>query len=73
MEIGRNNNDITNKIIEEEKASEKCIPQEIIIKDVSLARAYVPIQKYCNIYNPIESLHKGTSFPELYMPNTEEY
>lgn len=47
---------------------ENCIPQETTIKDVKLARAYVPFQKMCSIFSPIEALKRGTIFPELYSP-----
>lgn len=46
----------------------KCIPQETEIKNVRLAAAYVPYQKLCELFNPIEALKKGTAFPELYSP-----
>jgi len=45
-----------------------CIPQEIVIRDLKLARAYVPFQKFCSIFSYEEGLHKGTAFPELYQP-----
>ncbi len=45
-----------------------CVPQEIIIRNVKLARAYVPFQRFCSIFSPEEGLHKGTAFPELYQP-----
>ena len=45
-----------------------CIPQETVICNVRLARAYVPFQRLCNLYNPKEALNKGTAFPELYSP-----
>lgn len=45
-----------------------CIPQETKIEGVKLAQAYVPFQKLCSIYNPLEALKKGTLFPELYSP-----
>jgi len=45
-----------------------CIPQETEIKGVRLATAYVPFQKYCTIFSPIEALKRGTAFPELYSP-----
>jgi hypothetical protein len=38
--------------------------------NVKLARAYVPFQKYCTTYEPVEGLDKGTVFPELYSPYT---
>lgn len=45
-----------------------CIPQELVIEDVILARAYVPFQHMCDLFNPMESLLKGTAFPELFSP-----
>lgn len=45
-----------------------CIPQEMMITNVKLATAYVPFQKYCGTFCPIEGLDKGTVFPELYSP-----
>ncbi|MDQ2087679.1 spore coat associated protein CotJA [Herbivorax sp. ANBcel31] len=45
-----------------------CVPQETVLRNVKLARAYVPFQRLCNVYSPIESLDKGTAFPELYSP-----
>lgn len=33
-----------------------------------LARAYVPIQRYGQIFSPAEALMKGTLFPELWSP-----
>lgn len=77
MKINEHNtsNTITNDIIHKipDEHSDTCIPQEIIIKDVRLARAYVPIEKYCSTYKPLEALNKGTSFPELYVPYTEDF
>jgi hypothetical protein len=46
----------------------KCMPQETVIRNVRLAAAYVPYQKLCAILSPLESLSKGTVFPELYSP-----
>ncbi|HOJ10077.1 MAG TPA: spore coat associated protein CotJA [Clostridiales bacterium] len=46
----------------------QCIPQELVIRNVKLARAYVPFQKLCSLYPPEIALHKGTVFPELYSP-----
>lgn len=48
-----------------EVSTEKCIPQETAIYDVKLARAYVPFQKLCDTFTPLESLKKGTAFPPL--------
>lgn len=45
-----------------------CIPQEMVIENVRLSAAYVPIQFLCELFNPIEALKKGTAFPELYSP-----
>ncbi len=42
-----------------------CVPQETVINDVKLAHAYVPIQKMCATFMPLESLKKGTIFPPL--------
>ena len=49
----------------------KCIPfeQRIVVND--LARAFVPFQKYCSIFEPCEAFIAGTIFPELYKP--EQY
>lgn len=45
-----------------------CIPQEMVIENVRLATAYIPFQFMCDLFNPIESLKRGTAFPELYSP-----
>lgn len=45
-----------------------CIPQETVIRNVRLAAAYIPYQKLCTIFSPLEALSKGTVFPELYSP-----
>ena len=47
---------------------DNCIPQETYIRDVRLAAAYVPYQKFCTMFSPLEALAKGTVFPELYSP-----
>lgn len=44
----------------------KCIPQETIIENVRLARAYVPFQILCTTFSPEEGLTKGTIFPPLW-------
>lgn len=49
-----------------------CIPQETVINNVRLARAYVPFQKLCNLFTPEEALDKGTVFPELYSPYSKK-
>jgi hypothetical protein len=48
-----------------EVSSDRCIPQETYIEDVELAHAYVPFQKLCDTFSPLESLRKGTAFPPL--------
>lgn len=45
-----------------------CIPQEMVIRNVRLAAAYVPYQQLCNLLSPMEALKHGTAFPELYSP-----
>jgi hypothetical protein len=45
-----------------------CIPQETVIEGVRLAAAYVPFQKFCTHFSPLEGLMKGTAFPELVSP-----
>lgn len=45
-----------------------CVPQQTEIKNVQLAAAYVPYQKYCGIMSPMDSLVRGTAFPELFSP-----
>lgn len=50
-----------------------CIPQETVIKNVRLAAAYVPYQKMCELFRPIEALKRGTAFPELYSPFDPPY
>ena len=45
-----------------------CIPQETVIKNVRLAAAYVPYQKLCTLFAPLEALKRGTVFPELFSP-----
>jgi hypothetical protein len=46
----------------------QCIPQETVIRNVRLAAAYIPWQKLCTLFSPIEALKLGTAFPELYSP-----
>lgn len=50
----------------------KCIPYEEYIEVDHLARAYVPFQKLCSIYDQFESMSKGTIFPELASPYCEK-
>ena len=47
---------------------DNCIPQETVIKNIRLAAAYVPYQKFCTLFSPLEALKRGTAFPELYSP-----
>ncbi|EYE89644.1 hypothetical protein Q428_01085 [Fervidicella metallireducens AeB] len=51
-----------------QKDMEKCVSQELVIKNVRLAAAYVPYQKMCNTFSPIDALKRGTAFPELFSP-----
>lgn len=44
---------------------ENCVPYETVIKNVKLAHAYVPIQKMCATFSPMNALKKGTAFPPL--------
>ena len=37
-------------------------------RDCRLARAYVPPQAYTGRWCPMDGLHRGTIFPELYSP-----
>lgn len=45
-----------------------CVPQETVIEGVRLAAAYVPYQKFCTVFSPLEGLARGTVFPELVSP-----
>lgn len=45
-----------------------CISKETEIRNVQLASAYVPFQKYCGVMTPMESLCRGTAFAELFSP-----
>src|SRR5690554_5216143 len=45
-----------------------CVPQETVIENVKLARAYVPFQKLCGTYPAVRALCKGTLFPALFSP-----
>lgn len=45
---------------------EKCIPQETVIENVKLARAYVPFEIRCTTFAPDMALTKGTIFPPLW-------
>lgn len=44
----------------------KCIPQETVIENVKLARAYVPFEIRCTTFTPDTALLKGTIFPPLW-------
>ncbi|MGB4042258.1 MAG: spore coat associated protein CotJA [Bacillota bacterium] len=33
-----------------------------------LARAYIPFQRYGQVWSPAEGLRRGTIFPELFSP-----
>ncbi len=39
-----------------------------VIRPVSLAVAYIPMQTICSLYSPCEALINGTVFPELNKP-----
>lgn len=45
-----------------------CIPYEEFIKVSQLARAYVPVQKFCGVLDLNEGLLKGTVFKPLVSP-----
>lgn len=49
-----------------EKSENICTPLETEITGVRLANAYVPIEKRCETYDPLNSLKRGTAFPPLY-------
>ena len=44
----------------------KCIPQEMVIENIKLAHAYVPIQKMCEVFDHPVALMNGTVFPPLW-------
>ena len=48
--------------------AENQIYQELGIKTIKLAHAYVPFQRFTKNYCPEEALKKGTLYPELWMP-----
>jgi hypothetical protein len=48
-----------------------CIDHETTITDVELAHGYVPFQKLCPTFAPLNSLKSGTIFPGLYDPRWE--
>lgn len=43
-----------------------CIPQQTVIENVRLARAYVPYQILCTTFTPADGLLRGTIFPPLW-------
>jgi hypothetical protein len=43
----------------------ECIDHETELRDVELAHAYVPFQKFCPTFMPLTALRKGTVFPGL--------
>lgn len=47
-------------------AAENCVPQETVLTNVKLAHAYVPFEKMCDVYMPIDALKRGTAFPPLH-------
>jgi len=49
-------------------SKDECIPYEQTIEVNALAKAYIPFQKFCEIFSLNAGLMKGTVFPELYQP-----
>ncbi len=49
----------------QENMHAECIDHETEIRDVQLAHAYVPFQKWCPTFMPLTALRKGTAFPGL--------
>lgn len=62
------NENYSDSITSENCDKDNCIPFEQTIKVRRLAEAYVPFQKLCSLFEPDESLIKGTVFPELNQP-----
>jgi hypothetical protein len=54
-----------------ERAGKSRAPFDMEIENARLARAYVPYQRWCGMYEPMEALKKGTVFPTLYEPYAE--
>lgn len=54
--------------MKENDCSKGCVPFETPIIPKGLAQAYVPNQKICDFFEPMEGLKKGTIFPSLYRP-----
>ncbi|MBQ9519777.1 MAG: spore coat associated protein CotJA [Firmicutes bacterium] len=44
---------------------DECKAFDPTITDTSLAQAYIPIQKMCELTEPVQGLLAGTIFPEL--------
>lgn len=63
-----NNGNNCNNNCNNDNSHSKCVPYEEFIKVSELARAYVPFQKLCSIFDQEEGLIKGTIFPELVSP-----
>lgn len=49
-------------------AQNKAVTGQDELRDLPVAMAYVPFQKYEKSYDTNEALCKGTLFPELYKP-----
>ena len=47
-----------------------CEPQSVCVSvdQCPIAMAYVPMQRWCETYEPAEGWHRGTIFPELDLP-----
>ncbi|MCH3971273.1 MAG: spore coat associated protein CotJA [Oscillospiraceae bacterium] len=56
--------------MEEIMSGQSCATQPLppIPKDTALAMAYVPFQKFENLYQPEEGLDSGTLFRDLHKP-----
>ncbi|MGI6282986.1 spore coat associated protein CotJA [Caproicibacterium lactatifermentans] len=56
--------------MEEPLAGQKCAVQPLppIPKDPALAMAYIPVQKFENLYQPEEGYQSGTLFRDLNKP-----
>lgn len=44
---------------------DKCVPYDKNIEVTGLAKAYIPMQKICELLTPMQSIINGTVFPEL--------
>jgi hypothetical protein len=47
---------------------ENDIKTQSLFSDLRLAEAYIPFQRYGQIFDPMAALMNGTLFPELYRP-----